>query len=1755
MKAKEYVIQKLVGLGKKHRWLKYPMLALVSLISFFFLILEKCMERPKRAVVMLVCTVLIISQGWYLISIASETENPDALNSGNEGGAVQADVVPQNEDAGEAADQADGNDGIIYTVNLEVTNGLGTKGRLNLEKSEFATTVLSDKFSFTDDNGEYWNFDGWYTTDDPQTAQKIDTLSEDLFTNYTLTLYAQCSRKAFKVTFNAGEGEFAAGAATHQKVDVVNGVATATINNPGITRAGFSFVDWEVKGRGAYIPVGGTYDVATFNDDIEVTPKWIPNRYTINFKADSDTPEGAAATGSMESRTVDYDETVVLDNPQTLENGFRKPGYIFTGWLLQGTSQIYYADAVSGLTTVNNGNVTLVAQWAYQNASFTPATIQGSYGDIMDEEIAISHTESDKGIFTTNVTSVSGSTIDGTSVTSVDEFTDLTGITIDAANQNEIHLTTAETGVQTVGNFIVNFSVTDVENNKTIPLALTINLTQKELRIDDIQYKSRPYNGTTDIGIGAIQVSGIVNNDDVVAYNDGRGVFEDENAGEGKKITIYDIRLLGSKAKYYTAPASWSTNEGTITKAQALVTTFVEYPENQDYILTGQVPSYNVSVDLSQVEGLSDEIIARDAAEIAAAVAGHYTCDYITNGYLPGTYPVGIDTESVTLQNYYLQVIEGTLVVKQDKPVEGEGKDYTIIGNVSPDGWYYGPNEPRVETISTSNYNTVYVMDDPAKRAKTYEPGLFSHSVTITAEMARHDLYIQLGNEDNHAVTSVEPLKLKIDVTPPTIDTANITIDTVNNTGLQKIGHFLSFGNFFKEKLVVTVPVVDLRADGSTPDAGEVSGAESLTYYLDSDILTSAGTTIEVKDGKAVFELPLGFKGQIAFIAKDKAGNVTERASLIGIENSNYWVIENTAPEIVLTATDEDGKTAYTGNENYYREVTVTATATDADAGIAYILWTVTKNGEVIAENEQELVSDNTRVMTQADFTKTFTESGAYKITAIAYDNADNVSLESVPMEFIIDSTQPEITVTPTQETCNATWAKERVITFTITDLESGFSHFILKARTTDNVVSNYPFSVVKDKENTYQFTAAEKGTYTIFAYDNAGNEQKAELELTKISSEVPENPVVTITPEIPEDVEKPELYWYSENPTITITEPATTPDGTAITTYYHIWKAGTQEPTYDNQRAIEAFQLPDEGIWNLRVWAESESGMRNAYEDEDDGLYQIRYDGTAPVISNITITGTGTNSRVRFQVMEDTCGLASLTATYNDDASQTKTLSFEQQDTGVYTASFTASMQGSYMIEATDWAGNTSKTDAFEPMGITVTEISGNAERGITVKGIVTAGTFDITGVAVSYGVPGADAYLDADSLITVTDDLGNKSFTAKFTQLAANTRYGFSIKALSASGEGCSYAGFFRTEGEVTDGINIAGTVKDEVASTTPTTVFLYDGDSVLQTYTVKSGETQFYFNNVPDGSYTIQAKNGNRMTSQGLVIKNHTVIEPTGSILLTIRAGQVTDVVLGEDVPNIVISNLDVLFGDSTNFGAEDEAIIQAGGIVEFLMKIQYVDEKDVPNSDLACLQRTMNKNEKVAMYLDFSILKRAYGAYGMISETPVTAIAGGKNVRMIIPLSEALMQEEGVCVIRVHDGKADRMVDLDSNVGTYTLDSSLYSTYALVYTDKKSGTDDTSTGSTGTTDTNGSTATTATNSNGSNNSSASTSDISTRQDSSNITIQTSSNTNGKNTSGGSQYSPKTGDEAPIGWIAVLFAGTAILGIVSLKNKKRQ
>ncbi len=137
MKAKEYIIQKLVEAGKRHRWMKYPMLALVSLISFFFLVLEKCMERPKRAVIVLVCMVLIISQGWYLISLAEEEANhgpesvaqgPDAADSTDinmispDDPSADTDGIDQMAPVGADASQGQRADDLPYMITLNAND-------------------------------------------------------------------------------------------------------------------------------------------------------------------------------------------------------------------------------------------------------------------------------------------------------------------------------------------------------------------------------------------------------------------------------------------------------------------------------------------------------------------------------------------------------------------------------------------------------------------------------------------------------------------------------------------------------------------------------------------------------------------------------------------------------------------------------------------------------------------------------------------------------------------------------------------------------------------------------------------------------------------------------------------------------------------------------------------------------------------------------------------------------------------------------------------------------------------------------------------------------------------------------------------------------------------------------------------------------------------------------------------------------------------------------------------------------------------------------------------------------------------------------------------------------------------------------------------------------------------------------------------------------------------------------------------------
>lgn len=1753
MKAKEFIIEKMVKVGKNHRWMKYPMLALVSLVSLFFLLVEKCMEKPKRAVIALVCLVLIISQSWYLISMAGDGDSPlSGASTGEEmvvtgdSGEGASSSADASTDASSAATDTEASTPMLTAVQYYVIKYYDSDGTTLLHtdsksESDLASYDLVDFFTYnTTVSSDCWTFNGWTTTNGDIGTAVSGTLTTANFdsTTYSLSLYANYTRTKYQVTYNL-DGGTSSGFDNPYYVPIDKGAASMILSNPGITKTGYTFTYWKLNGSSSSLyEVGSNYDFATYNTDITLTPNWVANTYTIHFV------DTNGATGSMDGMTVSYGTTVSLT-----ACGYTRAGYSFAGWKDADGNEYAEAKQVSNLTATNGATITLYAQWIYDPAGFDRDTLEYEYSDTPNnDKINVYHDTVGDGTFDIKLTAV---TLDDVDITST--YTSVTGLTV-STSTNYI----AFSGdVATVGTAKFCFSITDKVNASegTISKWVTVSLLQKELEVIDITTKTKTYDGNSGISIGTISygyagtgeatsISGIY-----VTNATQRGDFASKGSyvsGVGTNLDIYisGIRLNNTDpatdiAQYYSI-ASTVTLEGigTITAARLTATPVASYSNHDGYIYTGEAASFDVTVEAEA--DFPSEVLKTDLASIKSAIAGHYICEYSQSNYSyedDHTYSVTIDVASVNsvLTNYTISSGTGSLVVKH--PVI-EDTYYTITGDqLENSKWYYNKNlldssaaGATITAIDTT-FDRIYIMNDPDDRAYTCTASTFAASALITEEKATTDtqsLYIQMGSSETGAVTPVKIITVYVDTTAPVMaDTIGEGTDDIQiTTETPSIGNFFKYGIFFKEKVVITVPVTD-----------SLSGASTLTYSLtdsDSSEVVTEGT-VSIQNDAASFEISPTFKGTVTLTAMDVAGNTS--TMVLGVENSSLFVVENTSPKITVTPKDSEGNTVYSGNDVYYKSVTVTVGVKDEDAGIQYIEWNITKDGETIADSEAEYLPENYdgQLVTEYNgFTKSFTESGSYSLNVTAYDNAGNASSEMESILFIIDGTAPVITILT--EDYDSVWATQKTIAFTATDSESGINLLTLKGP--DGEILD--LLTVEGEDDTYTFTVTEKGTYTISAVDKAGNQTNYPITFEKVSAEIPDNPVVTIAPELEVDAS-----WYTTSPTITITEDEKTSDGTEIFTYYYLWKDGTEEPTYSYTRNTSPITLTEEGVWNLRVWAETESGVRNVYESEEDGLYQICYDGTAPVISDLSVTGSGTSSLISFSVTEEISGLAELNVIYNEDEDLTQSLSFNYAGNGVYTASFTSTMQGSYQITAIDAAGNKDVVDAFEPMSIQVTKIVGDAENGFTVLGQVTAGTYAIDSVTVTYGLKGEELNLEADECIIVTDDEGNKSFTAKFTQLSEDTNYQFEITALSTSGEVCSYTGAFKTGSSDAVGVNVAGTVTDETLDldddTTTISVMLYEGTSVLQTQTVTNGGT-FVFSNVPDGVYVIRAVNGNRVATQGVVISGNVIYEPTDAIELVLRDGQAVDVEYeSSDVSQIIVNGLENIFDDSTNFGSdEDLAVINAGGTIEFSMVITGLSESEVPASDLAAIQSNMAKNEVVAMYTDFSIWKRSYGAYGLISENQVTSIAGGKTVRIVLPLSSDLVAADGLSVIRVHDGTVERLVDVDNNPYTYTFESALFSTYALVYTDNSiteadstTATSDSSGSSSGTSDSSGTTSATG-----------STTDISKTSNTSASVVKSS---------GSTTTSPTTGDSTLIVLAGIIGLLMGLAGVALIKKNE--
>lgn len=233
------------------------------------------------------------------------------------------------------------------------------------------------------------------------------------------------------------------------------------------------------------------------------------------------------------------------------------------------------------------------------------------------------------------------------------------------------------------------------------------------------------------------------------------------------------------------------------------------------------------------------------------------------------------------------------------------------------------------------------------------------------------------GNEAKEGNQNYIEKVFYIDTEAPEIGEASFK--DIGNKPIEKLIHWLSFGNFYNEAVQVTVPVTDAA-----------SGCEALTYSIGGQ-----SAQAPVKDGKASFEIPMDTDAKVTCHAEDMAGNETGLFA-IGKESSQ-WVLTR---KIEVPNLWVNGEAASGGW--YNQPVSYELLVSCPEAGIHSIKQTM-DNGEPVMLGEAVFAEG---LVPEYRVTGELSEDGVHQMLHVITDNAGNKTQRG---DFIkIDQTAPK---------------------------------------------------------------------------------------------------------------------------------------------------------------------------------------------------------------------------------------------------------------------------------------------------------------------------------------------------------------------------------------------------------------------------------------------------------------------------------------------------------------------------------------------------------------------------------------------------------------------------------------------------------------------------------------------------------------------------------------------------------------------------
>lgn len=1143
-----------------------------------------------------------------------------------------------------------------------------------------------------------------------------------------------------------------------------------------------------------------------------------------------------------------------------------------------------------------------------------------------------------------------------------------------------------------------------------------------------------------------------------ILFNNDYSLVYADNSNHDNPTENYELITVDS-GKCYIA--------GEIIPADIKIKPVLELPESStaygiDYIRTGEDdPVYKfVFVENQTIPGIIPDSWLSDISYTT-----NRTDKNLEGTYKIDSYDIKTDLSAIESGNYRPlcdanDINKAPFIVKQEA---AEG-NYVIKGTKKPEDneWYCGSSDISINAIDGKVYDTVYVSTNG-------ENGTYSELGNVTEEYSNDDnVWIYLYSKRTKAVTSRVKLGLKYDATAPVYKSYSFTqkgenedildFSTENFKGYDGlyfpgIGGVMDFGTYTKATIYLKVKFEDRMSGLKCLHYGLFGSEPNQTVDFVKEDENTGYATIEVL-ADTVSRI-----GTIKCYAEDNAGNVsmpTISLSPIG-NNENYeWSVEQDAPVIDYFAVkyrvgkEEDNhyETVYSGRE-WYNHCRAELKVSDATAGLREINWYI--NDELVSTEKYSTKVTSSDILTQVIDTQKYpSDSASYSVYAEILDNAGNVT-KTDSIQFKMDDIAPAMNVAYDDKV----YIKETVIPFRVKDEGGSGLNYV---RVQDSDGNTIDCNLEKPNEDGWydsSFDATNKGEYTITAVDHAGNVDSWTKDIQMISNEIPACPKITIDPTEPNG----ENGWYKTLPSVMVQNVKETEDKTPVVTKYQMWLEGENplnETTVSGDMATKA--VPGEGIYNIKAWSVSASGVSCAASAEDK--IQVKVDTVAPDIDFTISKGNGASILINFTVKDTGSGVNKDTIKVLH-GSQELVAELTESDE-VYTGSFEVTSTGNYSIVASDNAGNEAKAAAFTPMSMKVKAVTNISASSATLGANVYRGTFDIANVSIAYRKLSEEEFTEAQSMC-VKDEKGNEAVSVVLSDLTESTDYVFKVTAVSDApsdsdaGEVLEYEGYFKTLSSSNGGISVKGTARYATSQEGEITVGVFEGNVCVMATEVNAGD-EFTFNNVPDGNYSIVATDGVYSKTMRLLIQDGVVVYPTKYIDLILSGKNTAVVITSSDTPNVTADNMDSIFEDDPiNFTYKDAELIEAGGTVEFKLYASLMTVSGVSADEISAMYAVTDNNKIVGAYLDLSLYKIVTDVDGKVDRKRVTELARGANVSVTIPLGE-LAGKSGLEVVRIHD-TGDRYVgtslqDMDNNPNTYTITTSQFSTYAVLYDpDKK------------------------------------------------------------------------------------------------------